>query len=275
MIPIVTAFFDIGRGTWPNGGGRYGTADSLRLNVPTSEYIERFTYLCKLQNDIVIYTSSDLAPRIKAICDASIGKRTIIEVDFHNDFAVNRQQIQQVMDAPTFKDKINPLKLFKPEYWSADYVLVTMLKAHFVADAVSKNLVQGDNIAWIDFGYCRSEKTINGLTSWNHAFDPTKIHMFNCLDVKAEATLDEAEAHVLEMAANDYVAIFGAAVIAPADKWTVLELDMIQSLGWLMSNGLVDDDQSLWLNAYYRHQEDFELHKISFIRPFRLFIDFD
>ena len=51
---IVTAFFDIGRSSWDVGFRR-----------TNSHYYSYFKNLCKLKNDIVVFTSEDLIPYIK------------------------------------------------------------------------------------------------------------------------------------------------------------------------------------------------------------------
>ena len=59
-ISIVTAFFDIGRGDWtPDKGLPH------YLHRTTDTYVERFGHLATLENEITIFTSEDLIPRVK------------------------------------------------------------------------------------------------------------------------------------------------------------------------------------------------------------------
>ncbi|MBD5709322.1 WlaTC/HtrL family glycosyltransferase, partial [Citrobacter freundii] len=52
-ITIVTAFFDIGRGDWTSNKGF-----SPHLERTADTYIQYFENLSKLDNDMVIFTSS-------------------------------------------------------------------------------------------------------------------------------------------------------------------------------------------------------------------------
>ena len=68
-ISIVTAFFDIGRGDWtPDKGLPH------YLQRTTKTYLERFGYLAKLKNKMVIYTSEDLVD-CRIVSDLSIRLR--------------------------------------------------------------------------------------------------------------------------------------------------------------------------------------------------------
>lgn len=49
-----------------------------------------------------------------------------------------------------------------PEYWSAEYVMLCVLKTVLTCTAIKLGLNANPQIAWIDFGYCRDE----------HRFDP-------------------------------------------------------------------------------------------------------
>ena len=53
-ISIVTAFFDIGRGNWtPDKGLPH------YLQRSNDTYLERFSHLSKLENEIVIFTTNE------------------------------------------------------------------------------------------------------------------------------------------------------------------------------------------------------------------------
>ncbi len=69
-ITIVTAFFDIGRGDWTSNKGF-----SPHLERTADTYIQYFENLSELDNDMVIFTSSELKPKIEAIRN---GKSTVV-----------------------------------------------------------------------------------------------------------------------------------------------------------------------------------------------------
>ena len=110
-------------------------------------------------------------------------------------------------------------------------------------------------VAWIDFGYCRSEENIPPSKKWSYDFDPEKIHLFSYKDFDRKTPVSQA------ILSND-VYILGAKVVAHKDNWPILEGLMRESFNQLLENNLVDDDQGLWLVSYLLHPHIFELHKI-------------
>ena len=173
MITIVTAFFDIGRGEWtPDKGLPH------YLERKTETYIERFGNLATLENPMVIFTSKDLMPRIQQLRGNK--RTTIIPFEFNDNCQELRQKITDIQNSEGFKSKINPSQKSNPEYWSADYVLVNALKSTFIRHALPD--VNTELAAWVDFGYCHSMDTLNGISKWEYDFDPTKIHLFSIKD---------------------------------------------------------------------------------------------
>lgn len=246
-ISIVTSFFDIGRSTWTpeNGFPDY-------LYRSNEIYIERFSHLTRLNNEIVVYTEKKFVGRLRAISD----KITVIEHDYHNNYHALRNRISEIQKNETFQKLILENEKSNPEYWSADYVLVNMLKCYFVIDAIERGLVTNDTIAWIDFGYCRSkENSVGDKKSWSFDFNPEKIHFF---DFKP---LEKGRQLINIISTND-VYILGAKIIAHRKKWPLLKTMIDQHLGSLMANGIIDDDQTVLLMAASAKPEEFELHRL-------------
>ena len=265
-ISIVTAFYDIGRGDWtPDKGLPH------YLHRTTDTYIERFSQLLKLDNDIVVYTSSEIAKKLTDLCENVKENVTIVEFDVFTEFDYMRQEIYQIQQNPEFQRLILPSQSRNPEYWNPDYVLVTNLKAHFTNKAIDNNLVENDMVAWIDFGYCRSSANIPSSKTWQYDFDKEKIHLFNYKDYDYKSIIDI-------VASND-VYILGAKVVAHKDLWPKMEHLMFSSQDNLKTHGMVDDDQGLWLMSYIQIPELFELHKIPDHQfghdPFVLFNEFN
>jgi len=126
-ISIVTAFFDIGRGNWtPEKGLPH------YLHRTTDTYFERFGHMAQLDNEMVIFTSEDLADKVYQIRKDKMTKTKIISIDFPNTFQKERDLISKIQKNPNFQAMISPMQIRNPEYWSADYVLVNYLKSHLV-----------------------------------------------------------------------------------------------------------------------------------------------
>lgn len=259
-ITIVTAFFDIGRGEWTpeNGLPHY-------LHRTTETYLERFAYMASLENQMVIFTSEDLAPRIEEI---RTGKPTqIIVMDFKSSFVELKSEVSRIQNSEDYKKMINPTQIKNPEYWNSDYVVVNLLKSTFVHRAIKMNLVDTDLIAWLDFGYCRDVNTLNGKQKWSYDFDREKIHFFNIKEFKEET-------YIVDVISNNDVHITGPCIVASKDLWPKLELLVEHAVKELIQYNLIDDDQTLLLMAYLFNPELFELHKVSDNDWFVVFRDY-
>jgi protein YibB len=259
-ITIVTAFFDIGRGNWtPDRGLPH------YLQRSNDTYLERFAHLAKLDNDMIIFTSEEFSEQIRKIRK---GKNTEINVvDFPTPFMEFRKQIQKVQESEEYQSLINPAQVKNPEYWNADYVLVNALKSTFVSRAIQLDQVKTDLIAWLDFGYCRNEETLNGVTHWKYPFSKDKIHVFNLKDY-VEGTF------ISDIIANNDVHITGPCIVADKTMWPALEVLIVHSAKELIKNNSIDDDQTLLLISYLLRPELFELHKVSSEDWFIAFKDF-
>ena len=153
-----------------------------------------------------------------------------------------------------YQAKINPSQIKNPEYWNADYVLVNLLKSAFVNRAMP--FVDTELVAWLDFGYCRDENTLNGVELWEYPFDKEKIHFFNIKDW-VEGT------YIQDVIANNDVHITGPCIVADKKMWPTLEALVHHSINELLKNNLIDDDQTLLLMSYLQKPELFELHPVS------------
>lgn len=245
-ISIVTAFFDIGRGNWtPDKGLPH------YLQRTTDTYLERFSHMAKLENEMVVFTSEDLASKVKELR----GERptTVIVFDFHNSLQELRDKISKVQQNPQYQNKINPSQIRNPEYWNADYVLVNALKSTFVRKAIDYQLINNELVAWMDFGYCR--EPIN-KTKWQYPFDTDKIHFFTIKDY-IEGT------YIQDIIFNNDVHVTGPCIVAGKTLWFQLEALVHHSLDELLKNNLIDDDQTLLLMSYLLKPELFELHPVS------------
>ncbi len=246
-ITIVTAFFDIGRGDWsPDKGLPH------YLQRTTKTYLERFGHMAKLENPMVIYTTKDMVDDIKLLRQDR--PTEILSIDFDNSFQKLREEISAIQKNESYQSKINPTQVKNPEYWNANYVLINALKSSFVNRAMP--YIETDLIAWMDFGYCREESTLNGVKNWKYPFDKKKIHFFNIKDW-VEGTF------IQDVIFNNDVHITGPCIVAGKEMWPILENLVHHSIDELLQNGLIDDDQTLLLMSYLQKPEFFELHPVS------------
>jgi protein YibB len=248
-ITIVTAFFDIGRGDWtPDKGLPH------YLHRTNQTYLQRFGHMAKLENPMVVYTSKEFVNDIKFLRQDR--DTDILTVDFENNFQELREKVSKVQKNPEYQSKINPKESRNPEYWNADYVIVNALKSSFISKAIENNLITTDLVAWMDFGYCREESTLNGVKKWKYPFDKNKIHFFNIKEWTPNT-------YINDVIFNNDVHVTGPCIVAGKEMWPTLEKMVYHSINELLKNDLIDDDQTLLLMSYLQKPELFELHPVS------------
>ena len=203
---------------------------------------------------MVVFTSQEFVEYIKSLRQNR--PTTILTIDFPNNFVKLREEIVKVQSNPEYQAKINPMQVRNPEYWNADYVVVNLLKSSFVTQALNRGVIETPLVAWLDFGYCRNEETLNGLTQWWCPLSPEKIHFFTIKDW-VEGT------YIQDVIANNDVHVTGPCIIAGKELWPALEKLVHHNVSELLKNGLMDDDQTLLLMSYLQKPELFELHKIT------------
>jgi protein YibB len=248
-ISIVTAFFDIGRSEWtPDKGLPH------YLQRSTATYFERFAHMATLENEMVVFTSPEFKDRILEL--RGDNPTHVITVDFKTLSPDLRKHVSQIQQSEEYQVKINPAQVKNPEYWNTDYVLVNLFKASFVNQALWENLITNDLVAWLDFGYCRDESTLNGVTKWEYPFNQDKIHLFNIKDF-VEGT------YIIDVIVNNDVHITGPCIVSGKTGWSRLGALVKHNTDQLIINDLIDDDQTILLMSYLMQPELFELHKVS------------
>ncbi|MTC59522.1 protein YibB [Providencia rustigianii] len=257
---IITAYFDIGRGEWNSSHGY-----SDRLERTTDTYFDYFSKLAKLDNKMIVFTSSNFKEKVLEIRK---GKPThVITIDIHKKFKYITKKIASIQNSEQFKKLIKPEQQKNPEYWSSEYVLVTNLKAYFVNKAITLGLVDNERIAWVDFGYIRKEKTLNGLTEWNHPFDRKKIHFFS---IKEGLDLTN-EAEVMKRVIDNDTYVIGGVIVGTKEKWARLYQLAITVQKNLLLSSVIDDDQGIFLICANKEPNLVKLHYLGNMEWFNVF----
>lgn len=262
-ITIVTAFFDIGRGDWSQEKGH-----PSYLQRSTDKYFKYFANLAQLSNPMVIFTDKKNIQKIKDIR----GKKptTIIEIDIKEKFATYKNRIEDIQKSEKFRNKIPEGQLKNPEYWSADYVLVTNLKAYFVKKAIQHQDVTTPLVAWVDFGYCRNIEIFNGITEWDYPFSLDKVHLFT---IKKEFKITQET--VLFAIAHNKVFSIGGVIVASKEKWIDFSNLVLSCQKKLMADEIVDDDQGVYLMALLAQPDLFKLNYLGKNKWFDVFKKYD
>ena len=225
-ITIVTAFYDIGRGEWNN------------FNRKTSYYFECFERLCNLKNKIIVFSEKKFKSRFdNIICNI---KPDLIVI-YEDIFETNKKLINKIKKTQKILQRKGGLThgLTSPEHWCPEYVLLTTLKTYFCSSAIQKISDVDDIVSWIDFGYVRKEKYLPVSRIWKYDFG-NKIYLWSIRNIPQKI-------NILDIIKNNIVHIMAGHIVASKEKWFYLKKSMDDQLKNLLSNSLVDDEQTLLL----------------------------
>lgn len=240
-ITIVTAFFDIDRDKWKV------------FPRDINEYFEYFERMCKLHNQIIVFTELKFKEKIEEIKNRT--KKDLI-IFYEDIFERNQNlldRISKVQNSEQFKNGLTVP--FCPEYWEPRYVLVNFLKSYFVCQAIDRVKNISDTVAWIDFGYLRTEEALPDNLNWQYNFTD-KIHLLYRKPITDNISIVNA------IKTND-VYIFGSPIISNKRKWKKFNGYMNFIMETVLNNNLIDDDQGLHLICYLTYRDDFELHYVE------------
>lgn len=260
-ITIVTAFFDIGRGNWSAEKGH-----PAFLQRKNETYLSYFKNLAKLDNEMVVFTSEDLAPLIKQIR----GEKTtyIVTMNLETKFANCLSAIRKILDDEVFKNKIADKHKQNPEYWSEKYVLINNLKTYFVNKSIQSFNLKNDLIAWVDFGYCRDKSTLKNISNWYYPFDNHQLHFFTLRRPKIFSLFKNPrfpykKHQVINAILTNKAYIIGGVLVGNKQVWSGFFELIKTTQRQIMNQSLIDDDQGIYLMCNHIQPSLCKLHYLG------------
>lgn len=235
-VAIVTSFIDIGRGNWEGWSNR-----------SQDKYFEYFNNIANLKNPMYIYVDDSLKSRV---LDLRKNNPTyFIECNPYEDFEQIYKEVKRVLRLQSFMDLIPGHLADHPEYWSIEYVFVTLLKPFFVKLAIDQFDIKEDLVSWVDFGYKRDNDFIG--SSLSLGFPDNKITVFSQKNI----VMPDIRFSVL----NNDIYIIGSPIVGSKENWRILKDLCQESIYELFKQDLIDDDQGIWLMSYLKNPDLFNV----------------
>jgi hypothetical protein len=254
---VVTAFQDIGRGSW----GKHGTSAG-RSN---GQYIRWFKNLVSLSGyDVQVYMSEEMRELAEqSLASVKIKAKVYFSTITKSSpprFSTRYLSVEdKIIQSHKYKYWVGKKGLHSPEHSVARYNLANHDKIIFVQDAVHRWGTAGharsySHFAWVDFGVIRSP---------NSTFAPRDIDecMLPRSRVLYQAKTDfYKERYIPEryMLHTNLVYVFGSMWIVPTgpiiDKYVALYDELLQE--W-HRKGMVDDDQSVVYQLAWQNPDIF------------------
>lgn len=262
-ICYVTAFLDIGRNDWKH------------FNRSVETYFNSFLNLCNLfdktENKLIIFLDDKY--EIKG------EKENINVIKINEDFLKSNfiiwnriEEEKRIMESENYKNLINH-KLHCPEHNNYKYTLINHSKIEFIEFAIKKN-PEFKYFSWIDFGYLsekeRIPKSLIELKNINQNIlkkieNNICFMLLNYIDYR-----DENSYYTLINAPEKVCGTFFIGKRQNLLKYYNLYLEEYYLL---QKSEIVDDDQHLVLNCYFKSPELFHFFKIQNWRNIMKFFD--
>ena len=241
-ITLVTAFFPVNRENWKH------------FERTTQKYVDFFKFWARIKNDLIIYTSSELAEEVMQIRKNFNRENTkVVTVDNLMEKEPEMYESLLTVSKNGYSTQFR-LKPNNPESWNPNYNYIMHMKYWCLNDA-SKNFDNDHMLAWIDFGFNHGGEFYLDSNDFDFLWEvdlSKKIHIFLRHD------LDDKPIYDICRRMDTYIQ--GSLIISPASLWRELFTIYKSQVEALSDVGLMDDDQTILLMSYRKNPTIFETH---------------
>lgn len=249
-LTIVTAYFNIGR---ENYNKNYARGDD--------KYINYFKFWARIKNDLVVYTQKEFKDEIIEIRDSfGLKDRTkVIVIDDIYTLLPDMYKRMCEIEKDSYFKKYRYIKNCPDNNAKYDYIM--FLKSWCLKDALDKQYINNDFVAWLDFGFNHGgrffydEKDFD--FTWKYDFED-KIYVAG-IGNKPE------EKPIFHMIQSGEVFIQGSPYMMPVKLVEEFYNLMLEAMNSLLNVGFIDDDQTVLCMAYLKKKEIFNYYKCDWM----------
>lgn len=251
-VVIVTAFYDIGRGDWPNIYQR-----------SAQKYLNSFKNYLNLEYEMFIF----LDERYMAVFnDTKYEKKTFIPINMdwlkaNTKSWSQTDRVRDIMASKIYTDTLkNRIESGHPENISPEYNIINHSKIDFINYLIENNFFQPETfICWSDFGYHNSILQNNPNNYPTCVLDPNKFDLNN-LNFCLRNTIVPEDSDPLETLKNAREVFTGSFFAGPINKMVQLYNLYHKCLDELYDMGISDDDQHVYLRCWFNNAKIFTLY---------------
>ena len=246
---IVTALYDIGRGSWTNFKRSY------------NEYFKYFKNVLSLDCNIVIYIDEkdlNVVRLLRSEIDPEFKKTKIITNKFTELEAYKKFYIKtkEVMIGEKFKSR--RFESHTPEMLYPEYNIINFNKISFLEHAITNNFFNSDYFIWLDAGFYHDKFPHEMLYKKYpncekiKKLDDDKVHFL---------TLCDSEDIELSSYYDSRVSITGSMFAGKGEPLLMLKNICFSVIEEFLNNDAINDDQTIYAYAYKKNKNLFNLTK--------------
>ncbi|XP_059168872.1 protein HtrL-like [Physella acuta] len=255
---VVTAMLDIGRGTW--------TSQVRPYNI----YLLYMQRLLRMDVNIVVYVDVKARPFIEWMRRGREGRTRVVLVRLEElPYYRYRDRMSEIMRSPEYQRDNELYQKKLCESYVPEYDILQLSKLYFVERTVRENPFKNTYFMWMDGGYGHGKNVYPSDELWipKNLFEyPDKITF---IEREPGVKQFEARKNILhKISINILQGLFFA-----GGGEAFLELYRLQQeqvVEW-MEQGVVDDDQTMYMLIYYKKPSLFRLVAGDWYDVFTLF----
>lgn len=258
---IITALYDIGRGSWPPP-----------FNRSVDSYLGYFKNVLSMDANFVIFVEENMKETILKIrreFDPFLFK-TKIYCKPLKELEVFQKYYKRTQDVMTSSFFLNNRKeSHTPESFSPEYNLINFNKISFVEEVVLNNPFGTDYFMWMDAGF-------------SHGKFPCEIRDLTYPNPEKIKLLDDDKIHFLslcgehEMELDSYfsprVTLAGSMFAGKAKSLLKFKQVCFSVIEEFLDHGAMNDDQTIYAFAYMRNKNLFNLYRDNWFGNFKIFV---
>ncbi|XP_070187486.1 protein HtrL-like [Littorina saxatilis] len=253
---VVTALLDIGRGHWGK--------DSRGLN----EYLLYMQRVLRLDVNMVIYVAVKGRPMVQWMRRGRENRTRIIDAKVEDvPYFKYRDRIQEIMNSDEYQRDNELFQKRLVESIFPEYDIVQWAKLYFLHEVIQSRPFSNDYFVWIDAGYGRGEDIHPKDGIWKPRkllAQPDKV-TFLMRDDPNQFRADVARLH--KMSLNILAGGFFGGGGRALERLYELQQEHVRE--W-METGVVDDDQTIVMQLYFKHPHLFNLVSADWYDGFKI-----
>lgn len=243
---IVSVFLDIGRENWS------AFARTIWL------YYRDFYPYTKIQHEMIVFMDEKHLGTFRQLCqDAKHIKIIPINHQWMKDNIhayQNLQKEKEIMESESFKRLVKH-RLHHPECSKPEYNVIMHSKIDFLCYVINNNLSKAKYYAWSDFGYFKHYSYVPKKPLDLFKFDLQKVNLLLLNE------LTELDANIIYTLTNAPERISGQFFLGSKDNLLEFQQLYHKVCDVFYQMGIVDDDQHVILQCYFREPSKFKLWK--------------
>ncbi|GFO31951.1 protein htrl-like [Plakobranchus ocellatus] len=246
---VVTGLVDIGRGGWRTQGRTY------------REYLTHMLKVLRLDVNLIVFIEPKGLEFVKMNRRGRENRTVIYPTTIEKlSYYPLLPRIQEIMNTDQFKRDNDNYKNGNCEAFVPQYNLLTNSKVCFVHQAIRENPFRSTYFIWIDGGYGHGETEETDIYPSDGIWSPKHLTGYPnqvTVTIREELPTEEEKQRGLYKLDEAWIAggLYGGGIQAMEIYYQLHKQVFLDYL----NDGIVDDDQTTFLESFYRNRTNFRL----------------